>query len=60
MQNDTLATGLMSFFMHEIVYFGRSIPWMIIDALPMFNKYKLQKVSTQRSITSNIERKQNH
>ncbi|KAK3951268.1 hypothetical protein QBC32DRAFT_315062 [Pseudoneurospora amorphoporcata] len=43
MQNDTLATGLMSFFMHEIVYFGRSIPWMVIDALPMFNKYKLQK-----------------
>ncbi|KAK3339367.1 hypothetical protein B0H65DRAFT_511589 [Neurospora tetraspora] len=43
MQNDTLATGLMSFFMHEIIYFGRSIPWMIIDALPMFNKYKLQK-----------------
>lgn len=50
MQNDTLATGLMSFFMHEIIYFGRSIPWMIIDALPMFNKYKLQKVGAQRSI----------
>jgi len=45
MQNDTIATGIMSFVMHEIVYFGRSIPWMIIDAIPYFNKYKLQNVS---------------
>jgi len=42
MQNDTLATGIMSFVMHEVVYFGRSAPWMIIDALPYFRKYKLQ------------------
>jgi methylsterol monooxygenase len=46
MQNDTIATGIMSFVMHEIVYFGRSIPWMIIDAIPYFNQYKLQNVST--------------
>lgn len=44
MQNDTLATGIMSFVMHEVVYFGRSAPWMIIDALPYFRKYKLQNV----------------
>lgn len=42
MQNDTLATGIMSFVMHEVIYFGRSAPWMIIDALPYFRKYKLQ------------------
>ncbi|SPQ23627.1 ef4704a5-2ec0-4f44-b317-f27d54acfc3d [Thermothielavioides terrestris] len=42
MQNDTIATGIMSFVMHEIVYFGRCLPWMIIDAIPYFNKYKLQ------------------
>ncbi|KAK0715834.1 C-4 sterol methyl oxidase [Lasiosphaeris hirsuta] len=42
MQNDVLATGIMSFVMHEIVYFGRSIPWMIVDTIPYFNKYKLQ------------------
>lgn len=44
MQNDTLATGILSFVMHEVVYFGRSAPWMIIDALPYFRKYKLQNV----------------
>ncbi|KAI0482451.1 C-4 sterol methyl oxidase [Xylariaceae sp. FL0804] len=42
MQNDVLATGIMSFVMHEVIYFGRSIPWMIIDRIPYFNKYKLQ------------------
>ncbi|KAK4204201.1 fatty acid hydroxylase superfamily-domain-containing protein [Triangularia verruculosa] len=42
MQNDTIATGIMSFVMHEVVYFGRSLPWMIIDAIPFFNKWKIQ------------------
>ncbi len=45
MQNDVLATGIMSFLMHEIVYFGRSVfPWMIIDHVPYFRKYKIQHV----------------
>ena len=44
MQNDVLATGIMSFVMHEVVYFGRSLPWMIIDRMPAFNKYKIQNV----------------
>ena len=44
MQNDVLATGIMSFVMHEIVYFGRSLPWIIIDAIPFFNRYKIQNV----------------
>jgi methylsterol monooxygenase len=26
----------------QIVYFGRCIPWIIIDKMPMFRKYKLQ------------------
>ncbi|KFY58700.1 hypothetical protein V496_05998, partial [Pseudogymnoascus sp. VKM F-4515 (FW-2607)] len=42
MQNDVLATGIMSFLMHEFVYFGRSLPWIIIDRMPYFNKYKIQ------------------
>lgn len=47
MQNDVLATGIMSFVMHEAVYFGRSLPFLIMDALPTkFNKYKIQNVST--------------
>ncbi|KAG8968387.1 C-4 sterol methyl oxidase [Tulasnella sp. 419] len=40
--NPVLATGIMSFVMHELVYFGRCVPWMIIDALPYFRKWKLQ------------------
>ncbi|KAF2650278.1 C-4 methyl sterol oxidase Erg25 [Lophiostoma macrostomum CBS 122681] len=43
MQNDILATGLMSLAMHEAVYFGRSLPWVIIDAIPWFRKYKIQQ-----------------
>jgi methylsterol monooxygenase len=43
MNNDILATGIMSFTMHEVVYFGRSLPWIIIDCLPfIFKKYKIQ------------------
>jgi methylsterol monooxygenase len=42
MQNDVIATGIMSFVMHEVVYFGRSLPWIIIDRIPYFNKYKIQ------------------
>ncbi|KAI0185379.1 C-4 sterol methyl oxidase [Xylaria flabelliformis] len=42
MQNDILATGIMSFVLHEVIYFGRCLPWMIIDRIPYFNKYKIQ------------------
>ena len=45
MQNDVLATGIMSFVMHELVYFGRSLPWIIIDRMRYFHKYKIQSVS---------------
>ncbi|KAI0085253.1 C-4 methyl sterol oxidase [Irpex rosettiformis] len=40
--NPILATGLASFLLHEVVYFGRAIPWIIIDATPYFRKWKLQ------------------
>jgi len=40
--NPVLATGIMSFVLHEVVYFGRCIPWMIMDATPYFRKWKLQ------------------
>ncbi|KAM4056751.1 fatty acid hydroxylase superfamily protein [Hirsutella rhossiliensis] len=42
MQNDTLATGIMSFVMHELIYFGRCIPFMVMDKIPYFHKYKIQ------------------
>ncbi|KAF9530672.1 C4-methyl sterol oxidase [Crepidotus variabilis] len=40
--NPIIATGLMSFLMHELVYFGRCVPWIIIDSMPYFRKWKLQ------------------
>ncbi|KDN41609.1 putative ERG25-C-4 methyl sterol oxidase [Tilletiaria anomala UBC 951] len=40
--NPVIATGIMSFVLHEIVYFGRAIPFIIIDAMPSMRKYKLQ------------------
>ncbi|KIK59671.1 hypothetical protein GYMLUDRAFT_44109 [Collybiopsis luxurians FD-317 M1] len=40
--NPIIATGMISFLMHEIVYFGRSLPWVIIDAIPYFQRWKLQ------------------
>nr|ODO02766.1 methylsterol monooxygenase [Cryptococcus depauperatus CBS 7855] len=40
--NPIIATGLMSFLLHELVYFGRCIPWLIIDAIPYFQQWKLQ------------------
>ncbi|CAB4252585.1 similar to Saccharomyces cerevisiae YGR060W ERG25 C-4 methyl sterol oxidase [Maudiozyma barnettii] len=42
MNNDILATGLMFFLLHEIVYFARSLPWFIIDQIPYFRKWKIQ------------------
>lgn len=44
MQNDVLATGIMSFVLHEVVYFGRALPFMIMDKIPYFHKYKIQGV----------------
>ena len=45
MQNDVLATGIMSFTMHEVIYFGRALPFIIMDKIPYFRKYKIQAVS---------------
>ncbi|RHZ52576.1 hypothetical protein Glove_460g47 [Diversispora epigaea] len=40
--NELIATALISFLMHEIVYFGRCLPFWIADFIPYFQKYKLQ------------------
>lgn len=40
--NDVLATGLLFFTVHELTYFGRCLPWMIIDQIPYFNRWKIQ------------------
>lgn len=40
--NDVLATGLLFFCTHELMYFSRCIPWLIIDRIPYFNRWKIQ------------------
>ncbi|KAI9635254.1 uncharacterized protein MKK02DRAFT_24942 [Dioszegia hungarica] len=49
MGNPVLATGLLSFVIHEIVYFGRAIPWLVIDRMPYFRQWKLQENKTVTS-----------
>ncbi|KAL8286299.1 hypothetical protein RQP46_004787 [Phenoliferia psychrophenolica] len=43
--NPLLATGILAFVMHEVVYFGRCIPWMLVDKYGQSwaHKYKLQE-----------------
>lgn len=59
MQNDVLATGIMSFVMHEVIYFGRSLPWIIIDRIPAMNKYKIQNVSLRLLLSAAVDRPTN-
>jgi hypothetical protein len=40
----------MSFVMHETVYFGRCLPWVIIDMIPYFRRWKIQDVSLMRPV----------
>ena len=41
--NTILVTGIITFLSHELVYFGRCIPWAVADALPsIFRRYKIQ------------------
>lgn len=42
MDNDFLATGLLFLVIHELVYFGKSAPWALLDQIPYFRKYKIQ------------------
>lgn len=44
-RNPLLVTGIFAFTMHELVYFGRFVPFLICDFIPYFQKYKLQPVS---------------
>lgn len=43
-RNPLIVTGVFAFLMHELVYFGRFIPFLICDFIPYFQKYKLQQV----------------
>jgi methylsterol monooxygenase len=43
-RNPLIVTGIFAFLMHELVYFGRFIPFLICDFIPYFQRYKLQQV----------------
>lgn len=43
MGHDLFATGLLIFVLHEAMYFGRCLPWYVIERIPFFNKYRIQE-----------------
>lgn len=43
MNNDMLATGCLLLFFHEFIYFGRSLPWYLVDCIPYFRQWKIQE-----------------
>lgn len=47
-RNPLLVTGVVAFVMHELVYFGRFLPFLLCDFIPYFKQYKIQqnKVNT--------------
>ncbi|CAO3627895.1 unnamed protein product [Mucor hiemalis] len=51
-RNPLWVTGILAFVMHEIVYFGRFLPFLACDYIPYFKQYKIQqnKVNTPEDI----------
>lgn len=51
-RNPLLVTGVLAFVMHELVYFGRFLPFLACDYIPYFQQYKIQqnKVNTSADI----------
>ncbi|KAM0746945.1 C-4 methylsterol oxidase [Meredithblackwellia eburnea MCA 4105] len=40
--NPVVATAILTFLMHELVYFGRCVPFLILDCTKWGRKYKIQ------------------
>ncbi|KAJ1934142.1 C-4 sterol methyl oxidase, partial [Linderina pennispora] len=41
-RNELLTFTLIAFTMHELVYFGRYLPFLLCDYIPAMHKYKIQ------------------
>ncbi|KAJ2817558.1 hypothetical protein FBU31_006183, partial [Coemansia sp. 'formosensis'] len=41
-RNELLTFTVIAFLMHEAVYFGRYLPFLVCDYIPAFRKYKIQ------------------
>ncbi|KAJ3192838.1 C-4 sterol methyl oxidase [Irineochytrium annulatum] len=46
--NPALTLATVMFIWHEIVYFGRFLPYLILDYIPFFQQYKIQTVPLTR------------
>lgn len=53
--NDLIACGIFIFLLHEILYFGRCVPWMILDQIPYFHKWKIQGEAKVPSVAEQWE-----
>lgn len=43
-RNPIITTTILSFTIHEIVYYSRYLPFFICDFIPSLEKYKIQQV----------------
>ncbi|KAF9187843.1 C-4 sterol methyl oxidase [Haplosporangium sp. Z 767] len=48
-RNEALVTLAMLFISHEIIYFGRCVPYLIADQIPSLQKYKIQQKQIQNT-----------
>lgn len=48
-RNEALVTLALLFISHEIIYFGRCVPYLIADQIPSLQKYKIQQKTIQNT-----------
>jgi methylsterol monooxygenase len=48
-RNEALVTLMLLFISHEIIYFGRCIPYLIADQIPSLQRYKIQQKTIQNT-----------
>lgn len=55
-----LVTGVFAFAIHEVIYFGRFLPFLLADQIPQLRRYKLQPVSRWKYICRCVEEEEAH
>ncbi|KAJ3102808.1 C-4 sterol methyl oxidase [Phlyctochytrium planicorne] len=46
-EHPAITLAFVLFIWHEVVYFGRFLPYMILDKIPYFQRYRIQPVETK-------------
>lgn len=49
-RNPMLVTGVIAISIHELIYFGRFLPFLLADQIPQLRQYKLQPVSHNKCL----------